>query len=184
MNNMDYKKLAEEAHNLAIACNCSNLGVISGTIQSCADAIETLLEQVEQMKNLHMKVQVGHEELSISELCNRLERMKKAKDDAVHDRMMAEQKFNELYKRAEMAESRVQELEITRPVQVDGDVFELAVKLAKVTAERDKAVETLRSLASYHGACMGCKRAKKECSHVLLCKVDGKNHWEWGGLDD
>lgn len=155
MNNMDYKKLAEEAHNLAIACNCSNLGVISGTIQSCADAIETLLEQVEQMKNLHMKVQVGHEELSISELCNRLERMKKAKDDAVHDRMMAEQKYNELYKRAEKAEK-----------------------------ERYAAVETLHHLANEVGTCTGCKRLEKECSEVYICECDGQDHWEWEGLND
>lgn len=61
---------------------------------------------------------------------------------------------------------------------------QLEAELEKVRKDRDKAVEMLRSLASYHGACFGCKRAKKECSRVLLCKVDGKNHWEWGGAND
>lgn len=152
-------------------------------IQSYADAIEDLLGQVEQMKNLHMKVQLGHEELSISELCNRLERMKKAKDDAVHDRMVAEQKYNELYKRAEAAESRVKELEFNRPVQVDGDVFELAVKLAEVTAERDKAISDFHKAVKENGICSSCKHRFKECAGICMCDADGEDHWEWEGLD-
>lgn len=89
--NIDYKKIADDAREVAVICHGAGLKHLSGRILCYADAIEDLLEQVKQMKNLHMKVQIGYEELSISELCNRLERMKKAKDDAVHDRMMAEQ---------------------------------------------------------------------------------------------
>ena len=74
---MDYKKLAEEAHNLAIACSCSNLGIISGTIQSCANAIEELLETIEAMKNPHIKIQIDCEELTIKEVCDKFERLKK-----------------------------------------------------------------------------------------------------------
>lgn len=176
---MDYKKLADDARESAVICHGAGLNNLSGRILCYADAIEDLLEQVEQMKNLHMKVQVGYEEL----LCNRLERMKKAKDDAVHDRMMAEQKYNELYKRAEAAESRVKELEFNRPVQVDGDVFELAVKLAEVTAERDKAISDLHKAVKENGICSSCKYRFKECAGICMCDADGEDHWEWEGLD-
>lgn len=152
---MDYKKLSEDARNLAACYNNAKNGLISDMIQSYADAIEDLLEQVEQMKNLHMKVQAGYEELSISELCNRLERMKKAKDDAVHDRMMAEQKFNELYKRAERAEK-----------------------------ERDKAISDFHKAVKENGICSSCKHRFKECAGICMCDADGEDHWEWEGLNE
>lgn len=154
MNNMDYKKLAEGARIISEELKSKGHTKSGEYIQSYADAIEDLLGQVEQMKNPHMKVQFGYEELSISELCNRVERMKKARDDAVHDRMVAEQKYNELYKRAENAEK-----------------------------ERDAAVETLHHLANEVGTCTGCKRLEKECSEVYICECDGEDHWEWEGLD-
>lgn len=102
------------------------------------------------------------EELTIKEVCDKIERLKK---------------------RAEAAESRVNELEFNRPVQVDGDVFDLAQKLAMVTADRDKAVEMVHKLANELGTCTGCKRLNKECSTVYICECDGKDHWEWEGLD-
>lgn len=83
-----------------------------------------------------------------------LEQAKKDQYDAVRDRMMAEQKYNELYKRAEKAEK-----------------------------ERDAAVETLHHLANEAGTCTGCKRLEKECSEVYICECDGEDHWEWEGLN-
>lgn len=155
MDNMDYKKLADDARESAVICNGAGLNNLSGRILCYADAIESLLEQ-----------------------------MKKAKDDAVHDRMMAEQKFNEFYKRAEAAESRVKELEFNRPVQVDGDVFKLAVKLAEVTAERDKAISDFHKAVKENGICSSCKHRFKECAEICMCDVDGEDHWEWEGLND
>lgn len=153
MDKMDYKKIADDARESAVICNGAGLNNLSGRILCYADAIEDLLEQFEQMKNLHIKVQVGYEELSISELCNRLERMKNARDEAVHDRMAAEQKYNELYKRAEKAEK-----------------------------ERDKAISDFHKAVKENGICSSCKHRFKECSTICLCDYDGEDHWEWEGL--
>lgn len=160
--NIDYKKIADDARELAVICNGAGLKYTSGRILCYADAIEQLLETVEAMKNPHIKVQIDCEELTIKEVCDKIERLKK---------------------RAEAAESRVNELEFNRPVQVDGDVFDLAQKLDMVTADRDKAVEMVHKLANELGTCTGCKRLNKECSTVYICECDGKDHWEWEGLD-
>ena len=162
MDNMDYKKLADEAREFANACNEMKVWLLSDALKRYANAIEELLATVESMKNPHIKIQIDYEELTIKEVCDRLEQLKK---------------------RAEAAESRVNELEFNRPVQVDGDVFDLAQKLAMVTAERDKAVEMVHGLANELGSCTGCKRLKQECSTVYICECDGKDHWEWEGLD-
>lgn len=159
---MDYKKIADDARESAAICHGAGLKHLSGRILCYADAIEKLLETVEAMKNPHIKIQIDCEELTIKEVCDRLEQLKK---------------------RAESAESRVKELEFNRPVQVDGDVFELAEKLAKVTAERDKAVEMLHQSAIRDKSCLGCKNLKTKCDHVYICRCDGEDHWEWEGLD-
>lgn len=158
---MDYKKIADDARESAVICRGAGLNNLSGRILCYADAIESLLEQVEQMKNPHIKIQIDCEELTIKELCDKIEQLKK---------------------RAEAAESRVQELEITRPVQVDGDVFELAVKLAKVTAERDKAISDFHKAVKENGICSSCKHQFKECVGICMCDADGEDHWEWEGL--
>lgn len=152
--NIDYKKLAEGARIISEELKSKGYTKSGEYIQSYADAIEALLERVEQMKNLHMKVQLGYEGLSISELCNRLERMKNARDEAVHDRMAAEQKYNELYKRAEKAEK-----------------------------ERDKAISDFHKAVKENGICSSCKHRFKECSTICLCDYDGEDHWQWEGLN-
>ena len=159
---MDYKKLAEEAREFSVVCSGAHLKLLSDRLASYANAIEELLELVEAMKNPHIKIQIGCEELTIKEVCDRLEQLKK---------------------RAEAAESRVKELEFNRPVQVDGDVFELAVKLAKVTAERDKAISDFHKAAKENGICNSCKHQFKECVGICMCDADGEDHWEWEGLN-
>lgn len=163
MDNMDYKKIADDAREVAVICHGAGLKHLSGRILCYADAIEKLLETVESMKNPHIKIQIDYEELTIKEVCDKIEQLKK---------------------RAESAESRVKELEFNRPVQVDGDVFELAEKLAKVTADRDKAVETLKNSAHMFKFCNGCKHYGKKCYvSYYWCDDGSENHWEWEGLD-
>ena len=41
---------------------------------------------------------------------------------------------------------KLEALKMNPPVQLDGDTFDLACRLAKVTAERDAAVADLRKL--------------------------------------
>ena len=77
-----------------------------------------------------------------------------------------------------------QGLEFNRPVQVDGDVFKLAVKLAEVTAERDKAISDFHKAVKENGICSSCKHRFKECAGICMCDVDGEDHWEWEGLND
>lgn len=160
--NIDYKKIADDAREFSVICHGAGLKHLSGRILCYADAIEQLLETVEAMKNPHIKVQIDCEELTIKEVCDKIERLKK---------------------RAEAAESRVKELEFNRPVQVDGDVFELAVKLAEVTAERDKAISDFHKAVKENGICSSCKHRFKECAGICMCDADGEDHWEWEGLD-
>lgn len=83
-----------------------------------------------------------------------LEQAKKDQYDAVRDRMMAEEKFNELYKKAKKAEK-----------------------------ERDKAISDLHKAVKENGICSSCKHRFKECSTICLCDYDGEDHWEWEGLN-
>lgn len=83
-----------------------------------------------------------------------LEQAKKDQYDAVRDRMMAEEKFNELYKKAEKAEK-----------------------------ERDKAISDLHKAVKENGICSSCKHRFKECSTICLCDYDGEDHWQWEGLN-
>lgn len=57
-------------------------------------------------------------------------------------------------------------------------------EIESVKKERDKAVEMVHKLADNQGTCTGCKRIWKECANVYLCEKDGKDHWEWDGLDE
>lgn len=83
-----------------------------------------------------------------------LEQAKKDQYDAVRDRMMAEEKFNELYKKAEKAEK-----------------------------ERDKAISDLHKAVKENGICSSCKHRFKECNTICLCDYYGEDHWEWEGLN-
>lgn len=80
---MDYKKLAEEAREFSITCDGMGLSSLSSRFRSYADAIEILLETVEAMKNPHIKIQIGCEELTIKEVCDKIERLKEDLDKAV-----------------------------------------------------------------------------------------------------
>lgn len=80
---MDYKKLAEEAREFSITCEGMGLSSLSSRFQSYADAIEMLLETVEAMKHPHIKIQIDCEELTIKEVCDKIERLKKERYKAV-----------------------------------------------------------------------------------------------------
>lgn len=80
---MDYKKLAEEAREFSITCEGMGLSSLSSRFRSYADAIEMLLETVEAMKNPHIKVQIDCEELTIKEVCDKIEWLKKERYKAV-----------------------------------------------------------------------------------------------------
>ena len=80
---MDYKKLAEDARVVASAMTSAGYIESGKHIQSYADAIEMLLETVEAMKNPHIKIQIGCEELTIKEVCDKIERLKKERYKAV-----------------------------------------------------------------------------------------------------
>lgn len=80
---MDYKKLAEDAREFSITCEGMGLSSLSSRFRSYADAIEKLLETVEAMKNPHIKIQIDCEELTIKEVCDKIEWLKKERDKAV-----------------------------------------------------------------------------------------------------
>lgn len=74
---------AEDARVVASAMTSAGYIESGKHIQSYADAIEMLLETVEAMKNPHIKIQIGCEELTIKEVCDKIEWLKKERDKAV-----------------------------------------------------------------------------------------------------
>lgn len=93
---MDYKKIAEcvrlcgstpKIHECQEKCSyyCGRdmSKCIPRMTSDAANAIEELLDTVEAMKHPHIKIQIDYEELTIKEVCDRLERLKKERDKAV-----------------------------------------------------------------------------------------------------
>lgn len=93
---MDYKKLSDairlcgstpKIHECQEKCSyyCGRdmSKCIPRMTSDAANAIEELLETVEAMKNPHIKIQIDCEELTIKEICDKIERLKKERYKAV-----------------------------------------------------------------------------------------------------
>ena len=83
---MDYNEIVERLNKMGLT-NGSTIGLHLGICDIAADAIK--------------------------ELILKLDEMKRERDDAVHDRMMMEQRIGELIARAEVAEKRAEKVENT-----------------------------------------------------------------------
>ncbi len=108
---------------------------------------------------------------SAQEVLAQLEQVKRERDDAVHDRMMMEQRIGELNARAEKAEAENAVLRRMQLVKIDGDtleleneVSELRKKLEKAERERDAAISDLETIMAYGEAdldtCEFCKNGQ------------------------
>lgn len=96
MDDMDYKKIAEcvrlcgstpKIHECQEKCSyyCGRdmSKCIPRMTSDAANAIEELLDTVEAMKHPHIKIQIDCEELTIKEICDKIERLKKERYKAV-----------------------------------------------------------------------------------------------------
>lgn len=133
---------------------------------------------------------------AITDLLARAEEAEAQRDEAVHDRMMMEQRIRELNARAEKAEAENAVLRRMQLVKIDGDtleleneVSELRKKLEKAERERDAAVDRIKEDhwcedCKFQPAYSICKNDGncEECESPCFCEgcKDG-SLWEWDG---
>lgn len=113
---MDYKKIAEcvrlcgstpKIHECQEKCSyyCGRdmSKCIPRMTSDAANAIEELLDTVEAMKHPQIKIQIDYEELTIKEVCDKIEWLKKERDkevEKVHDLETENQRLIDMWRGA------------------------------------------------------------------------------------
>ena len=127
--------------------NCSGCAFNNIVAPNCRFAMgNAAIDQLKQLSNQHIKVQYDSEELTISELCGRMDRLR--------EKLNAARMENELLRGAlkssgheEMREMKIDGFADTSEMVPDGEsIMQQAIKTYGVQAQCDVAVEEMAEL--------------------------------------